>query len=194
MSLLDDFIKLNKTSRYTISAALIIIALLGAYNWVISPHTRYLSAAQQYEQVLNDRAKTNKIILNNLKTKNINLEELNAQLENLKEIAFTEKEAKQFWTNLKTIIEDADCYFDSISIFEETRLEENTAFSTESAALNITGSYNGITQVIKRITSHPDKTWIDSLQLRTMQNSSILQCDMTITIYKINKERFSNAK
>lgn len=188
MFLLDNFVKLNKRSRYSLSIALMIIALLGVYNWVISPHTQYLSAAQKYEQALNQRNKTNKTILNNLKIKDKNLERLENRLDTLKDIAFTEDESKKFWTNIKKDTEDAGCYFNSISFFEEKQQPENSIFTTESAALNITGNYSSITQLIEKIASNPDKIWIDSLQLSAARQSSILQCDMTITIFKIKKE------
>lgn len=190
MSLLQDFTKLNKTSRYSISAALTFLAILAVYNWAISPHTKYLAATQKYQKALDEKIKTNKIISNNLKSRAIKLEKLNNELESLKKIAFSEKDAKKFWSVLKQFTENAGCSFDSISIFKEKNQDENSAFVTESAALSITGNYNGITQIIKKITSYPKKTWIDSLQLQTVQQSSLLQCDITITIYKINKEQF----
>jgi len=180
---LEDFAKLNKTFRYTISAALIMIITIGVYNWVISPHTKYLSAAQKYEQVLDERNRTNKLILSNLKIKQTRLEQLKQRFTNLNEIAFTEKEAKNFWSNLKQITEEAGCYFDSLTITNSKQAAEGT-FTTKSAAVSMSGNFNGITQVIEKINSNPRKIWIDSLQLKTVQQSSILRCDMTITIYK----------
>lgn len=185
---LDEFAKLSKASHYTISAALLTITVIAIYNWVISPHTRYLSAAQKYEQVLDERSKTNKIILNNLKIKKTRLEQLKQKLANLNKLAFTEKEAKNFWSNLEQITEEAGCYFNSLTIFE-SKQKSGTLFTTESVSLSITGNYSGITEVIDKINSNPHKVWFDSLQLQTIQQSSVIQCDMTITIYKsINKE------
>jgi Tfp pilus assembly protein PilO len=181
---LEDFAKLNKSSRYSILAGLIIISSLAIYNWMISPHTAYLSASQKYEKALDKRDKTNKIILTSLKLKQDKLQQLQQELENLNNTAFSQKQSQQFWSELKKLTENAGCYLNSLTKFEEEK-NTNSAFTTESAELNISGSYNSIMQIVKQLNQSPKKIWIDSLNLETMQKSSILECDMTITIQKL---------
>ena len=47
--IIGNFAKLNRSTRDSVFAALIVIAAIAMYNWIVAPHVDYLFAAQQYE-------------------------------------------------------------------------------------------------------------------------------------------------
>ena len=61
--LTDNLAKLNRSSRNSIFAALIVIAGVAMYNWIVSPHVTYLYAAQKYDSAMDKIVEKNKAIL-----------------------------------------------------------------------------------------------------------------------------------
>ena len=95
--LVNDFAKFGRSKRSTVSAALVVITALAMYNWMVTPHAAYLSAAKGYESAINNIVKKNKIIDNKVKIERQKLLELNEQSTQLQNILFTHDQAREFF-------------------------------------------------------------------------------------------------
>ncbi len=60
--LTDKVIKSSSTSKIIVSVCFVAIVTLAAYNWIVSPQTAYLHAAQQYEMMVGNAGKKTAVI------------------------------------------------------------------------------------------------------------------------------------
>ena len=65
--LVKHLIKADRSTRYAVSASLVVIALLAMYSWLVAPHAAYLSVAQGYESAMTSLVNKNKVINNTLR-------------------------------------------------------------------------------------------------------------------------------
>ena len=188
--LVDNLAKLRRSSRNAVSASLILIAAIAMYNWIVAPRANYLSAAQRYEFVMDNMVKNNKTINSRVKIKKKTLQELREQSAQLQSTLFTPDQAREFFSDLQAISEQTGCIVYSVNLItskpnpiKDRQLQDTAGIVTKSAVLNVVGVYKNITKLIKRLQTRTQKVWIDSVQLRTLDNrSDQARCDITITI------------
>ena len=187
--LIDSLAKLNSASRNAISAALVVIVAIAMYNWTVSPHVVQLSVVQQYESVLDDVVKKNKILSSAVKIKNKKLEQLGEQFAQLQSSLFMIDKAKEFFSDLQVISEQMGCTVYSLNLTtdkqnsKEGQAEDATGIVTKSAILSVIGAYGDIVRLVERLQARPQKVWIDSVRMTSLDNDSgQLKCDITITI------------
>ena len=190
--LIDNLAKLNRSSRNAVSAALIIIAAIAMYNWIVTPHTTCLFAAQRYESVVGNIAKKNKLISNTVNTKRKKLQELREQFVQLQSILFTPEEAKEFFSDLQAISEEAGCTVYSLNFImseagpENEQSKDTSGIVTNRAMLSVVGVYENIIKLVERLQVRTQKVWIDSVKMEIVDyDSPQSKCDITITIYTI---------
>jgi len=187
--LIDNLAKLNRSSRSAVFAALIVIAAIATYKRIVAPHATYLFAAQQYESVLGNVVKKNKVIHNTVKVKKKKLEESREQFARLKNTLFTPNEAKEFLSNLEVTAKETDCAVYSLNFgASEPVLEnkQNKGISANRATLVVIGVYDNIIRLVEKLQMRTQGVWIDSLKMKTLDSDfTRLKCDMTITIYTI---------
>ena len=51
--LIDHLTRLDKNSRNAVYVAMLIIAGIAMYGWIVSPHVKYLQAVQKYRPAKN---------------------------------------------------------------------------------------------------------------------------------------------
>jgi len=187
--LIDSLAKLNSASRNAISAALVVIVAIAMYNWTVSPHVVQLSVVQQYESVLDDVVKKNKILSSAVRTKKQKLEQLGEQFAQLQSSLFMIDKAKEFFSDLQVISEQMGCTVYSLNLTtdkqnsKEGQAEDATGIVTKSAILSVIGAYGDIVRLVERLQARPQKVWIDSVKMTSLDNDSgQLKCDITITI------------
>jgi hypothetical protein len=190
--LVNDFAKLDRSKRIAVSAALIVIAALAMFKWMLTPHTAYLSAAKGYEFAMDDIVKKNKIIDNKVKIRKQKLQDLLEQSVQLQSILFTHDQAREFFSDLQAISEQTGCSFRSLT--HQKRPKDNEQENTsgiviKSVLLCVVGQYNDIAKLIERLLEGPQKVWIDTVKVRTIDfGSDKPRCDITITICEISDE------
>lgn len=196
MIVFDNLAKLNRTSRYAVLAALIIIAAIAMYISIVAPHVGYLSAAQKYGRVVGDLARRKEIISNTVKGRKKELQELQEQCLRLEGTLFSPEKAKEFFSDLRPLSEQAGCMVSSL------RFPPSTAASGDSQSKNLSGivakrailsvssAYGNIIGLMERLQGRAQKVWIDSLDVRAVNDdSNQLRCDISIVIYTVqNKE------
>ena len=190
--LIDNLAKLNRSSRSAVFAALIVIAVIATYKRIVAPHVTYLFASQQYESVLGNVVKKNKVIHNTVKVKKKKLEESREQFARLKSTLFTPNEAKEFLSDLEVTAKETDCAVYSLNFGVSKPVPENkqnkdaSGISANSAMLVVIGVYDNIIRLVEKLQMRTQGVWIDSLKMETLDGDSTrLKCDMTITIYTI---------
>jgi len=195
--LINNLANLNRSTRGAIFTALIIIAAIAMYNWVVAPHLAYLSAAQEYESAMSKIAEKNKTVAGEVKAKTKKLEELSEQLAGASSKLFTTDEAKEFFSSLQAISEGTGCIVNSLNIaaskpFSKDKQSEDSSIVivADSAVLSITGQYNIITRLLEKLQNYPKKIWVDSFKMESPNlSSTLLKCDMVITIYTIQDKK-----
>lgn len=180
--------KLNRSTRNATLASLIVIASLAMYNWIAAPHAAYLSTVQGYESVMSNLIKKNKLISNNVNIKRKKLQKLHEQSVQLQSTLFTSDKAGEFFSDLQAISEQTGCMVYSLNMISNTpnpkdkQLEDSSGVATKSAVLSVVGVYKNIARLIKRLQARPQKVWIDSIKVLTIEYSSDRpRCDITIT-------------
>ncbi len=188
--LVNNLTKLSRSSRNAVSASLILIAALAMYNWIVAPRTNYLLAAQRYEFVMENMVKKNKTIDNRVNIRKKKLQELREQSAQLQSTLFTPDQAREFFSDLQAISKETGCIVYSVNLItskpnpiKDGQLQDTAGIVTKSAVLSVVGVYKNITKLIERLQSRTQKVWIDSVNVRTLNNNSDRpRCDITITI------------
>jgi len=190
--LIDNFAKLNHSSRNVISAALVITVAVAAYGQIVAPHTTYLFAAQRYESVIGNVAEKNKAISDTVEDKKKQLQELREQLVQLQSELFTSDEVKEFFSDLQPICEQTGCtlyalnFITSESDRQDQQSEDASGIVAKSAVLSVIGEYENITKLVKRLQIRTQKVWISSVVMETISGDSPqIRCGITITVYTI---------
>lgn len=190
--LLKDFARLNRSSQNSICAALIIIAGVGMYKWIFSPHTTYLLAAQQNDYAMRKIVDKNITITREIEGKTKELDELSRQLADARIKLFTPEQAKEFFKNLRTIFHETGCKVHSMNlVVDESRdkkkqPEINSGAVANSANLSVSGQYNSMIKLIEGLQNNTSKVFLDSFLMELLDfESGRLKCDMTVTIYII---------
>jgi len=196
--LIDNFAKLNRSSRRAVYAALIVIAAIATYNRIVAPHVTRLSAAQRYEFVLGDIMKKNEVINKLVESKRKELQQLREQSARLQNALFSPSEAKEFLSDLEVIVEETDCAVYSLNFkTSEPGLKNEwdkdaSGIAANSVMLSVTGVYDNIIRLVEKIQMRTRRVWIDSLKIKALDGKSPqLKCDMTITIYIIRDKEAS---
>jgi len=192
--LIDDFAKLNRSSRNSIFIALTAIGLVAIYNWLVVPHTNYLFAAQRYNSITDDISKKSQIVSNAIEIGNKKLEELQAEFVRFDDVLFTADEAKSFISDLQAISEQSGCTIASlVNESGSARKQSGDTSSdivTNNLMLSVVGAYNDIIRLVEKLQSYKHKIWIDSLEMELIEDDAPkLKCDLTVTLYvTVNKE------
>jgi len=187
--LVDKLTKFNRSTRHTVSVSLIVIAALAMYNWLVTPHADYLSAAQGYESVMDNVVEKNKTISNIANIKRKKLQELSEKSAQLQSILFTPDQAKEFFSDLQAVSEETGCVVYSLNLMtnkpspKDRDSEDTSGIVTKSAVLSVVGVYRNIAKLMERLQARTQKVWIDSIEVLTLDYSSDQpRCNITITI------------
>jgi len=188
--LVKHLIKANRSTRYAVSASLIVIALLAMYSWLVAPHAAYLSVVQGYESAMSNLINKNNLINSKVKVKRKKLQELQEKSAQLQSTLFTSDKAREFFSDLQAISEQTGCMVQSLNMIKnnpnEKQSENTSGIVTKSAVLSVVGLYKDIPRLIQRLQARTQKVWIDSIKVLTVEyNSDRPRCDITITICEI---------
>jgi len=196
--LFGNFAKLNRPSRNTVFVALIVIATMAIYNWLIVPQTAYLAAAQQYKSIADNFKNRSKVIDRTVKAKEKKLEQLQQQFAEFENMLFSPREAAEFFGNLQVVSEEMGCTVYSLNIIinepqsQDNQSENTSGIAANSAALSVLGVYGDIVALVQSLQGRGQKVWIDSVEMQPLNHDSTqLRCDITITIYTIQDKEIT---
>jgi len=193
--LTDEITKLNRSSTIGFLAALVVIAAIGMYRWILAGHNANLQAAQQNESVVDEFIRKNQFVGNTIELKKKKLEELRIQSDGLRSKVLATGDAEESFGNLQAIAKDARCVIRSLNAIggQQGRRDEQTQSGegvvAKRAVLNVIGSYGSIMKMISGLQKSDKKIWLDSLKMQTIEGGSDqLKCEMTVTIYTVSRK------
>ncbi|MCK4752234.1 MAG: hypothetical protein KAS75_02225 [Planctomycetes bacterium] len=200
MSIVNKITKLDRSSKNAFFAALIVIMTIAMYSWIVAPHATYMSAAEQYESVIENTAKQNIIVESKLQIKKKKIEQLNKKLIPLKAVLFTSEESQNFFgTHLQIILEETGCAANSLDFISSKTVSRDkkeksniSGIVLKRATLNVTGLYGSVVKLMEMLQENTKKVWIESVAVKPFsEDSSQISCDMTISIYTIQDKETS---
>ncbi|MBN1392525.1 MAG: hypothetical protein JW947_06960 [Sedimentisphaerales bacterium] len=203
--LIDNLTNLNRSTRTVLFSALVIIASIAMYNWIVAPHVNCLSAAQGYEWAVNKAVEKNQAAAREIKAKTKKLEELNRQLADSRNDLFTPDEAKIFFSSLQAVSEEAGCTVRSLNIVmsepssksrkkpkDALIAKDTSGVVANSAMLTVSGEYNSIVNLVEKLQNQTKRIWMDSFKIETISSDPTqLKCDITVIVYTIRDEEAS---
>lgn len=198
--LMNTLAKSSRSSRIAFSAAIVVIVAVAAYNWMVAPHTKYLQAAQQYELMMGDMARKNKIIKTKEVVKRKEVEKLRAELASVQSAVFTPYEARKFFTDIEAVCNAEGCLVYSINFLSgnlggvAASVESDGNVVENSAVVSFVGSYGNIIGLLSKLTNRPQKVVVRSLKITAFSKKpDPLECEMVITIYTVrDREIFTD--
>ncbi len=185
--LVENLARLDHSKRNATSASLIIIAAFAMYNWTVKPHTANLSSARAYESVTDENARESEIIAAKVKTRRKMFQKSSEESDQLLDTLFKSDEARQFFSDIEIIL-SKHCSVKGINLIgnEKNSEHERLGIRTRSAELNVVGSYENITALVNELQARPQRVWLDSVELHSIDYASDeVGCSLTITICEI---------
>jgi len=186
-------IKSIRSSKNAVFAALVIIETIALYNWIVTPHVNYLRAEQRYESAIDELAKRNQTINNNVTDKKKELEELQEKFKYIRIKLFDLVKAKEFFSDMQAMAEVTNCVIYSLnfsptdSALNAGKLEVRSHITANHATLSVVGAYRDIVALINKLQGRSRQVWIDSISIEPVgSNTNQLRCDIVVTIYVIH--------
>lgn len=184
--------KLNRSSRNSVFAALIVISGVAMYSRIVAPHLDCLYAAQRYDSAVDRIVEKNKAVTLELEDKREKLKKLRQQYHQCRNLLFIPDEAKKFFGDLQNILEETGCAVNSLNLLVNKsskaggRIKDTPGMAANSAKLSVSGGYGNIIKLLEKLQNRPQKIWVNSFKIEVTDFASArLKCDMTITIYTI---------
>jgi Tfp pilus assembly protein PilO len=190
--LVDKIIQLERSPRRVLLIALVVVAAVGLYRWILAPYSGQLLAAQQYESTLDSAIHKADVLGTTLETKRAKLEELTRECARLRDRLFTPGEVRDFFASLQTTAQQAGCIIQSVSSVAEQRggsqnqPEDSSGIVGKKAVVTVVGGYGDIVGFLKELQTAERKVWIESVKLGTGDNVGKLKCQVALTLYCID--------
>jgi hypothetical protein len=193
--LISNFVKLNRSLRRAVFAALIAIGAIAIYNWTVDPYMTCLMAAQRYESAADKIARKKKAISEAIEIRKRELQELDRQSNQLHDMLFTPDKAREFFSDLPTVAQQAGCEFISLNFIDkeqsstDKQYEIVTDLVTKSVVLSVIGDYANIINLMERLQPRTQKVWVDSINIRTPNDGSDYPvCEIAVNVFTIQKK------
>ena len=188
----EDQIKSICSSKNAVFSAFVVIGAIALYSWIVTPHVNYLQATQNYESVADKLVRKGRIINTTVKLRKKKLGQLQEDFEHIHIKLFDPVKAKEFFSDIQAMIEDADCVIYSLnfpptdSAFDIDKSQVGSHITANRAVLSIGGNYKNIVTLMNKLQGRSKQVWIDSIGIEPAnRDSELLKCDMTIVIYVI---------
>ncbi|MGA2172513.1 MAG: hypothetical protein ABSG82_05805 [Sedimentisphaerales bacterium] len=193
MMLADKVIRLNSSSRRVLLVALVVIAEVGLYRWILAPFSNQLLAAQRHNSALDSTIRKAGILDTTLEDKKAKLEKLTGEAARLQNELFTPDEAREFFASLPAVARLAGCAVQSVSQVPEQRAGsqnrpgDDSGIVSRKAVVTVIGRYNSIVRLFEEIQTYKRKVWVDPVKIEAGDGTGKLKCQVTVTLYCIER-------
>ena len=184
--------------RMLVALAVLIIVCIAIYNWVVSPQTAFLGAAQDYERV----AKKTELKIDILTRTIKRMQGEVAQMKEFDAIAvdhfFDIDSGLQFLDNLESEATGSGCLIVSLNYMLPEAVEvqglscDELGVTSKKAEMEVVGSYSNIAGFLKRLNRHSDRVSVSDLEIAMTADYSAMRCNMEITVYIIEDKELIN--
>lgn len=190
----------QKHDRAAVGAVL-LIGVVGFYNWVVRPHVTLLVASQRYERAASRRMETSAAVHDEVRRRQEELQGLLAQRAEWAQRMFDMAGAEEFLRNLQEPCKEAGCHLISLSYLPAERLKAPEAPSSadsedfeppprvtsllaRGALITVHGPYRSVVRLIGILQSHSPNVWIDRCQMTSLHaDTENVACELVITIF-----------
>jgi len=198
--LMESITKTSPKSKIVVCVSMISILAIVMFDWVVSPQISYLKAAERYDWMVDKASRRSSSIIENLEVKSKELEELKAEVEQIQNGFFSEKKAKEFFSDLEPICLLSDSNIESLTFMppETVASQKNELYTTsitlKRAKVSFAGGYENIIKFHKKLSEYSQQVSVETLTIQSSQYfDKLLNADMTLKIYQVNdKEMISN--
>lgn len=198
--LIEKFTKVSDTSRTIVALSTVAIIALAMYNWVVSPQTAYLAAAQQQDRLLSDSSNKYIEIENEIKTSEVEAAELQADINDMQAKFFSVSKCRDFFGSLEELLKQSRCTLASLTFEEDSSIagqedqkQGSLAVSAKSIRLHINGRYNDIKSFLKVLRACPEEIAIVDMTIATDDNNArILTCNILLKVYILGNLEITN--
>ena len=172
---------IDRSARAATAAALVVVLVIAAYGWTVSPHVAYLQAVQSYEPVVRNVADKKRGVAKALGAKRRTLQRRQGELASLRQKCFTPDEAVRFFGDLERRAQEAGCSITSINFaFERPALMQPTACDlpvavAHRADLTVSGGYDGVVKWLDHLQGRSQTVYVDTCFLESSDTHS---CDV----------------
>ena len=187
--------KLNPKSKLAVLLSVAILVGFMAFDWIVSPQTTYLRAAQLYENMLGDAGKMTTVIRGQMVTRRDEVSQLNDEITRVQDRFFTSKQAAELFLDLEPIAHQSNCNVDQLtfmpskSISYKTDEDETGGIVAKRLIISFTSTYGDAISFLAKLNSYSQRIIISDLNIESNNMiDEMLYCRMTITIYLIEDE------
>ena len=187
--------KITTINSSTLRIGLLVPMLLGmiaAHNWLVSPHLQSLYATQKYAAAKSNLEKKQLIINNTIELKKRELLGLQNQQQSLERSLFTSQQVGEFFDSFHEFAEQAGCTITSLDFAVEKpkALKNQSAgqfeITSETATLTVAGQYIDIIAFLDKLKFGTSKVWVTLSAISPARDDpQQLYCDLKITVCSI---------
>ncbi|MFH1372153.1 MAG: hypothetical protein ABII09_12830 [Planctomycetota bacterium] len=183
-----DKLATSRTHRRALLLAMLVIAAVALYRWILAPYGGQLLAVQQYDFALAGVLHKARILNTMLEAKKAKLKELTAEAVRLRSELFTPGEAREFFASLPAVANRTGCVIQSVSSPTEQRggstssPADGSGIIGKKAIVAYSGGYGNIVAFIEELQTYQRKVWIDSVRIEAGGNAGKLKCQLTLTL------------
>jgi Tfp pilus assembly protein PilO len=183
-------IKLNRSSRRALLAAICMIVAVGLYRWILWPYSNQLFAAQRYESALDKNIQKTDSLDRQVQEKKAKIDEMSKEADRLRNELFTIREAREFFASLTGIGTQTGCIVQSVSLSPNQKIssgqgDDKSGLISKKATVTAVGGYNDIVRFLDKISCWPRRIWIESVSIDASGNTGKLKCQANLTLYCI---------
>ena len=188
--------KLNRFLRNLLLSGGVLVVGVATYGWLIEPHLEYISSMKQNKKAIGKLEGSHGDLTKNVAALKKELAKLRQDFDNIDAALFDPVKANEFFSDLQVLSEAQNCLQNSLTFMHTTsapRADLSAAQGTyiipKRATWNVVGAYKDLAALMNTLQNNAKQVWIDSLSIRPISNSDMLNCEATITLYVIyNKE------
>ncbi|AQT69767.1 hypothetical protein STSP2_02964 [Anaerohalosphaera lusitana] len=186
----NNVYKTTPSSRILIGVSSVCLIAFAAYNWIVSPQTVCLKAAQQQYHMLQNSGKKAMVIRAKVSKKEREITDLKDSLEVQSQYFFTTNDAREFFYSVETMLEEAGCSILALTYINTATDKANkkeeggiSPVTQKTAKLRFSGSYAGLMQFLGSLDDMPQEVVVRDILMSVDQlNKGKLECSMKITI------------
>jgi Tfp pilus assembly protein PilO len=188
----DKIIQLDRSKRRVMLLALVFIAAIALYRWILFPYGGQLFAAQQYKSTLDGAMHKISNLYITLKEKREKSEKMTKEFDNRQNELFTTDEVQRFFGSLQTIARKSGCIIQSVTSLQDGRTspqneQDTSGIVGKKTMISISGGYGDILRFLGYLQTYEHKIWIESFKLDTGGNTGKLKCQVVLTLYCIER-------
>ena len=187
--------KLNPTSRRAVYAALIGIAAVALYNWIVAPHLTYLRAVQHYGPIVDLISRQRVVLKDQMARRRTDLDGLETQFDQIRPLLYTQDQARQLLGDLEAMAAQHHCAITAVDLASDRPTpivgseQDPLQIQEIQTSLTVVGDYDGIMALLGQLQALPRKIWIRSLTMElTGPDTTRHQCRMDIGLYVIQEK------